>query len=85
MLLRHVAAKLDIDSAQLSKIERGARKAKREHVSALSKIFNASESELISLWLAAKVYDIVKDEATALQALSVTKMEVKKEYVQKGE
>ena len=32
MLLRHLAAQLDIDTAQLSKMERGERTVRREHV-----------------------------------------------------
>jgi len=62
MLLRHLAAKLDIDSAQLSKIERGERRAQREQVIMIAEILSTDREELLSLWLAAKVYDIVKDE-----------------------
>ena len=40
LLLRHVAAQLDIDTAMLSKVERGERNAKREHVILISKILN---------------------------------------------
>ena len=32
MLLRHIAAELDVDTALVSKIERGEKTAKREHV-----------------------------------------------------
>jgi len=40
MLLRHLAAKLDIDTVMLSKIERGERTAKRDHVDGLINILN---------------------------------------------
>ena len=62
----------------LSKIERGERNAKREQVTILSKIFNVPEDDLLSLWLADKLYEVVKDEDVALKALSVTEVEVKK-------
>ncbi|HRU17063.1 MAG TPA: helix-turn-helix transcriptional regulator, partial [Bacteroidia bacterium] len=38
LLLRHVSAQLDIDTAILSKIERGERKATREQITKLAEI-----------------------------------------------
>ena len=77
LLQRHIANQLDMDTPMLSKIERGERKAKREQVAILSKIFGVPEDDLLSLWLADKVYDVVKDEHVALKALSVTQEELK--------
>ena len=77
LLQRQVANQLEMDTPMLSKIERGERNAKREHVTTLSKIFNVPEEDLLSLWLADKVYDVVKDEDVALKALSVTEEEIK--------
>ena len=51
MLLRHLAAQLDIDTAQLSKMERGERTVKREHVTQLIDIFNLDPSKAFSVWL----------------------------------
>ena len=78
LLLRQVAPQLEMDTPMLSKIERGERIAKREQVTILSKIFNVPEDDLLSLWLADKVYDVVKGEDMALKALSATEDEVKK-------
>ncbi len=77
LLQRQVANELEMDTPMLSKIERGERNAKREQVTMLSKIFNVTEDDLLSLWLADKVYDMVKDENVALKALSVTEEELK--------
>jgi transcriptional regulator with XRE-family HTH domain len=77
LLQRQVANQLEMDTPMLSKIERGERNAKREQVTILSKIFNVPEEDLLSLWLADKVYDMVKDENVALKALSVTEEELK--------
>ena len=77
MLLRHLSAELDIDTAQLSKIERGERTAKREHVRQLIKIFELNETEAKALWLADQVYAVVADENEALKALIVAEKEVK--------
>ncbi len=78
LLQRQVANQLEIDTPMLSKIERGERNAKKEQITILSKIFNVLEEDLLSLWLADKLYSMVKDEEVALKALSVTEKEVKK-------
>lgn len=75
LLLRHVAAQLDIDTAMLSKIERGERNAKREHVVMLSKILELDTNELLTLWLADRVYEIVKDDDCGTMALKVAEKE----------
>lgn len=77
MLLRHLSAELDIDTAQMSKIERGERTAKREHLHQLIKIFKLQESETTALWLADQIYAIVAEEDEALKALIVAEDEVK--------
>ncbi|MDR6571256.1 helix-turn-helix transcriptional regulator [Chitinophaga ginsengisegetis] len=77
LLQRQVANLLDIDTPMLSKIERGERPAKREQVSALCRVFETKEGDLFSLWLADKIYDLIKNEPTALKALSITKDKLK--------
>ena len=77
MLLRHLSAELDIDTAQMSKIERGERTAKREHVHQLIKIFKLNEEEATALWLADQVYAVVADEDVALKALTIAQKELK--------
>ena len=71
MLLRHLSAELDIDTAMLSKIEREEKTAKREHIKYLAKLFKLDYNELFSLWLADQVYQLVKNEKQALQALKI--------------
>lgn len=77
LLLRHIAAALDVDTALVSKIERGEKIAKREHVLALAQLFNINPEELIALWLADQVYTLVANEEQALDALRVAEEEVK--------
>lgn len=77
MLLRHLSAELDIDTAQMSKIERGERTAKREHVQQLITIFKLNQAETTALWLADQVYAVVADEEEALNALIVAENEIK--------
>lgn len=77
MLLRHLSAELDIDTAMLSKIERGEKTAKREHIFHLAKIFKLDYKELFSLWLADQVFHLVENEEQALQAIKIAEKEMK--------
>ncbi|MCO7185050.1 helix-turn-helix domain-containing protein [Tenacibaculum sp. XPcli2-G] len=77
MLLRHLSAELDIDIAMLSKIERGEKIAKREYIHPLAKLFKLDYNELLSLWLADQVFQLVENEGQALQALQIVKKELK--------
>ena len=77
MLLRHLSAQLDIDTAMLSKIERGEKIAKKEHVKQLAKIFKLDYNKLMALWLADKVFLLVENEEQALQALNIAEKEIK--------
>ena len=79
MLLRQLAAALDIDAAILSKIERGERNAKREHIPLLAALLDLDEKELLTLWLGNKVYEMVKEEDVAAAALKVAEDSVKYE------
>ena len=71
LLQRQLAASLEIDTPMYSKIERGERRAKREQVVLLAELLSTDEDELLALWLAGQVYELVKDEAIAKEALSL--------------
>ena len=69
---RKLAAALDIDTATYCKIENGERKARKEQVELLASVFEVDKKELLALWLADKVTDIVSDnEQIARNALSL--------------
>jgi HTH-type transcriptional regulator, competence development regulator len=76
LLLRQVASLLDMDTAQLSKIERGERQAKKDTVLNISKILKINKDELLTLWLADQIYDVVKNEENALKAMIVAEEQV---------
>jgi len=69
LLLRQVAAYLEVDTALISKAERGERNLNREHVLKLSIILKTSEEELISLWLCDKIIGVVGNDHYALQGM----------------
>jgi transcriptional regulator with XRE-family HTH domain len=77
LLQRQVASELEIDTPMLSKIERGDRKAKKEQVLLFAKLYNAEKEVLLTLWLADQVYDLVKDEEMATDALRVAESQFK--------
>lgn len=77
LLQRQIASKLDIDTPMLSKIERGERKAKRAQVLLFAEILGANKDRLLTLWLADKLYEIVKNENTGTKALKVAEQECK--------
>ena len=62
MAVRRTASRLDFDTPMLSNIERGERKAKRAQVPILAKALEADKDDLLSLWSAYEVYDVVKNE-----------------------
>jgi transcriptional regulator with XRE-family HTH domain len=78
LVLRKVAAILDIDTATLSKIELGDRQAKREYLPILSELYKIEIKELEKLWLTDKVYGIIEDEEQGLNVLREAANEYKK-------
>lgn len=77
LLQRQLAASLKMDTPLFSKIERGERKAKREHVLKLAKLLSTSPDELITLWLAGQMHDLIRDEKLAMQAIDTLINELK--------
>ncbi len=72
LLLRQVAAELEIDTALLSKVERGDRKLKREQVVRLASLYAIPEKDLLVLWLSEKVNTLLANELFALEALAMS-------------
>lgn len=68
---RQLASVLEIDTATYCKIEKGDRRAKREQVLTLSETLKTDFKELLQLWSADKVYEIIENEDDATQILNV--------------
>lgn len=79
LLLRHVAAELDIDTALLSKVERGERNLKKEQVIRVAKILDQPIEDLIVLWLTDRISDLIEDEDYAIAALTMAINKLKKQ------
>ena len=78
LLLRQVASMLDMDTSIISKIERGERQIKKEQIPVLADILHAEKEELMMLWLADQVYEVVQGEPSAGEALKSVSNKIKK-------
>lgn len=77
LLQRHVASQMEMDTPLLSKIERGERIPKKEQVLKFAQIFKANYNELLTLWLADQVVNVVKNEEVGLNAIQIAENEIK--------
>lgn len=77
LLLREVASQMNIDTALLSKIERGTRIARKEQVEDLAKALNKSKNELLNFWMADKIVNMLKDESNITEILKKVEEEIK--------
>ena len=80
ILQKHLAYSLQIDTPLYSKIERGERSAKREQVLIIAKTLDFEKNELLILWLADKILDLVDGDEVALKALKEAEKQVKIKY-----
>jgi transcriptional regulator with XRE-family HTH domain len=71
LVQRQVAAELQVDTAYISKMESNEKPVSRLHLRKLAKLLGISEEELLSLWLADKLYDIVKNEPAGLKSIEL--------------
>jgi len=76
LLQRHLASKIDIDVAMLSKIERGDKIAKKDTVVLFAEILNIDYNYLSTLWLADQIYLLVSEENNAVPALELVRVEL---------
>jgi transcriptional regulator with XRE-family HTH domain len=77
LLQRQVAAALDVDTAYISKMESNEKPVSRQHLKKLSDLLGIDEEELLTLWLADKIYDISRPETVGLKAMEVAGEELK--------
>lgn len=79
LLLRQMAAHLEVDTALVSKIERGERKATKEQVIKIATFLKIDADELLMLWVADKVETAVGEEKNlASDAMNLVKRKIKK-------
>ncbi len=77
LVQRQVAADLQVDTAYISKMEHNEKPVSRIHLKKLSKLYSFPENELLPIWLADKVLQLVEDEKHSVQALEMALNKVK--------
>jgi transcriptional regulator with XRE-family HTH domain len=77
LLLRQLAAELDVDTAFLSKMERNEKKASRIQVEKLAKILSVEANGLLTIWLSDRLLDTLAREPLASKALRLTERRLK--------
>lgn len=61
LLLRQVAAHLEVDTALMSKIETGDRNASKDQIEKIAEILEVDQKELQKLWLSDKIYSAINE------------------------
>jgi len=79
LLMRELAYKVDVDTAVISKIEKGDRKPTKEQLHKYAIALDIDYTQLHLLWLSEKVYQEIKEEETALEVLKVVAKRIKEE------
>jgi len=77
LVQRQVAAELDVDTAYISKMEHNEKPVSRTHLKKLYRLYSITENELLPIWLADKVLQLVENEKYAVQALEMALNKVK--------
>jgi transcriptional regulator with XRE-family HTH domain len=76
MLLRQLAAMVDVDTAILSKIERGERKARREQIEKIAKALELDNEDLLIEYLSENIAYEILDEKKAHDVLRVAESKI---------
>jgi transcriptional regulator with XRE-family HTH domain len=77
LVQRQVAAELDVDTAYVSKMEHNEKPVSRTHLKKLSRLYSITENDLLPIWLADKVLQLVENEKYSVQALEMALNKVK--------
>ena len=76
-LLREVSTQIGIDTAILSKIERGERKATREQIIKLADILEIDKGLILTQYLSEKILYEIQNEDFGMEALKVAEKTIK--------
>lgn len=76
LLLREVAARIEVDPSFLSRVERGSKRPTREQVIQLGVVLKANENELLIQYLSDRVVYELKDEKLALKVMQAAEKKI---------
>ncbi len=69
LLLRQVAAYLEVDTAFISKVERGERTLNRNQVIKISNFLKEPTEELLSMWICDKIISTTDEDEFAMEGI----------------
>ncbi len=78
LLMREMAYKVDVDTAIISKIENGYRVPTKEQLKKYATALHIDYDKLLTLWISEKLYQEVKEEPKALDALKIVVKRIKR-------
>ncbi len=81
LLLRQLAAALEVDTAFISKMERDEKQATRTHVERLASVLKVANDELLTIWLSDKLLNTLEQEPSAFNALKLTEKRLKSKAI----
>jgi transcriptional regulator with XRE-family HTH domain len=76
LILRKVAAEVDIDQSLISKFEKNERKPTKEQVIRLAEFYGLSESKLIINWYSEKIAEELKYTESTTEILKVAEEKI---------
>jgi HTH-type transcriptional regulator, competence development regulator len=76
LILRKVAAQVDIDQSLISKFEKNERKPTKEQLIRLAEFYNLSETNLIINWYSEKIAEELKDIESTSEILKVAEEKI---------
>lgn len=77
IILRKVAAEVDIDQSLICKFERNERKPTKEQLIKLADFYNLSEKDLTISWYADKIVDELKNTEETTEILKEVEAKIK--------
>ena len=71
LILRKVAAEVDVDQSLISKFEKNERRPTMEQLKRLAKFYNLSETELVINWYSEKIAEELKNTVSTSEILRI--------------
>ncbi len=76
LILRKVAAIVDIDQSLISKFEKNERIPTKQQITRLADFYKIELKELLIKWYSQKIYDVLEDQEDAIQILKVAEARI---------
>ncbi len=76
LILRKVAAIVDIDQSLISKFEKNERIPTKQQITRLADFYQLEIKELLIKWYFQKIYDVLEDQEDAIQILKVAEARI---------